>query len=104
VIKAIKLMPDYHCSPLWVTDGAELGYTEPEDLPLGPALRKALWNWAASYDRTLNQEYPPDSGFSSDAEGKEFDREGRRLWRALQQELPNVKVSYYSVRDNKLYQ
>lgn len=103
MIKAIKLMPDYHCSPLWAADGVEVGDMDPHEFPLSPKLKSALWDWATTHDRTLNQEYPPSSGFSSDTEESKFDREGRRLWRALEQELPNVKVSYYRVRDNRLY-
>jgi len=103
VIRAIKLMTDYHCPPLWADDDVEVGPLDHDEFPLSPELKSALWDWAATYDRTLNQENPRDSGFSSDAERSEFDREGRRLWRALQQELPNVVVSYFSVRDYKLH-
>ena len=104
MIKAVKLMPDYHCSPLWAADEVELGCLDPDELPISVALKRALWSWAAAYDRTLNQEYPPDSGFSSRADAQAFQREGARLWNELQRELPATRVSYFDVIDNRLYE
>jgi hypothetical protein len=102
--KVMKLMADYHCFPLWKA-GGEVGNVNPDDLPLTGDLKTALRNWSASYDRTLNQEYPPDSAFASPAEEEAFEVEGRRLWRALQEQLgPDYKVAYQSIRDNRLYE
>ncbi len=102
--KILKLMPDYQCFPLWKT-GGEIGNVDPDDLPLTNDLKVALRNWSACYDRTLNQEYPPDSAFASPAEEEAFEVEGRRLWQTLQEQLgPDYRVVYYSSRDNRLYE
>jgi hypothetical protein len=100
--KVLKLMPDYHCFPLWKT-GGEIGNVDPDDLPLTNDLKAALRAWANAYDNTLNQEYPPDSGFASPAEEEAFEVEGRRLWNVLQAQLgPEYKVAYYSSPEARL--
>ena len=106
----LKLVTDYHCAPLWLDSTSSLwrdtdwvGPIEPEELPLSRELRAALRAWAATYDRTLNDDYPPDSGFASAAEEAAFEAEGRRLWRALRAELgPSWPVAYFSRADGGL--
>src|SRR5262245_5418087 len=97
----IKLMSDYGCFPLWGTE--EIANIDPETLPLSPELRKELRAWADAYDKTLNQEYPSDSGFSNPAEEEAFEVEGRRLWRVLQEKLgQDFRVFYFSNQQNQL--
>ena len=86
--KLIKLMPDYGCSPLWEYAGGDLiDNSDPERLPLTGELKAALGRWASAYDATLNQEYPPDSGFPNPADEDAFEVEGLRLWKELQAKL-----------------
>ncbi len=100
-ITLIKLMPDYHCHPLWQPDSKEYNI-DPDDLPLTNDLKAALRAWANTYDTTLNQEYPPDSGFASPAEEEAFEAEGRRLCGKLQEQFGlEYKVVYLSQRDKK---
>jgi hypothetical protein len=47
----------------------------------------ALQKWALAYDRTLNQEYPPESGFANPAQEQAFVEEGRRLCTELRAQL-----------------
>src|SRR5689334_9545787 len=103
--KLIKLMPEYGCFPLWeYLDGELVDNTNGAALPLTGDLFEALNRWATAYERTLNSEYPPDSGFASPAEEEAFETEGRRLWQQLQTQLgPGYRVSYYSQRDGKLF-
>ena len=97
--RAIKLMADYHCSPIW-EPGADAYNVSLDVLLLPPELRAALRAWADAYDRTLNQDYPPDSGFADAAAEEAFEVEGRRLWQALREALgAGFTVSYYSERD-----
>jgi len=104
VDKVLKLMPDYQCHPLWKA-GGEIGKVSPDELPLANDLRAALRVWASVYDKTLNQEYPPDSGFASRAEEEAFEVEGWRLWRELKTQLgPGYKVVYFSQHDRKLHE
>jgi hypothetical protein len=98
--RELKLMTDYHCFPLWepLEDGTR--NVSPDELPLSSDLREALREWAAAYDRTLNHDYPPLSGFASPAEEGAFEVEGRRLWKELQAQLgPTYRVVYRSDRD-----
>jgi hypothetical protein len=99
VVRSIKLMAEYGGTVLWGVDAADIGAIDPDHLPLTADLKAALRAWADTYDKTLNQEYPPDSGFASPAEEEAFETEGRRLWRDLQAQLgPEYKVVYKSVR------
>jgi hypothetical protein len=92
-------MVDYHCFPLWELLGDGLHNVDPEKLDISTELRVALSNWASSYDRTLNQEYPPDSGFATPTDEEAFEAEGLRLWKQLQAELgADVQVVYRSQR------
>lgn len=102
--KSMKLMADYGCHPLWeYLDGDLVDNPDPDDLPLRDGLKAALHDWAASYDRTLNQEYPPDSSFANPEEEEAFDTEGRRLWDELRAALgPEYRVSYFSNRDGRV--
>ena len=102
--KILRLMADYHCFPLWKPGSGEY-YVGPDGLPLSDGLKATLQTWADVYDRTLNEDYPPDSRFSSPTEEEAFETEGRRLWQALKNELgEGYKVLYYSIRDGKLYE
>ena len=89
----LKLMSDYHCFPLW----AMPGNIDPDDLPLSDELKSALHQWATSYDRTLNHDYPPDSGFADPKDEEAFEVEGVRLGQELQRELGGLyEVVYFS--------
>jgi hypothetical protein len=102
--KTLKLMPDYGCSPLWES-GGEPYNVEPDQLPLTAETKAALRAWADAYDRTLNQDYPPDSGFPTPEDEEAFETEGRQLWKKLQSELgAHYKVVYFSQRDGKCYE
>ena len=94
--KKIKLMPDYHCHPLWLL-GADFDNLAPDKLPLSQATVASLNNWAEKYNATLNEDYPPDSGFASLEDEVIFELEGIILWLQLRQELPvDYEVVYYS--------
>jgi hypothetical protein len=101
--KQMKLMADYGSTPLWeYLDGDLVDIPNPDDLSLTSDLKAALHKWDAAYDRTLCQEYPPDSGFASPAEEEAFETEGRRLWRELQSQLgPGWEVSYHGELDHR---
>lgn len=98
-------MPDYGGTVLWSINPDRVGPIDPKSLSLTRELKSALRAWAEAYDRTLNEEYPPESGFANAAEEEAFEMEGRRLWQELQTELgPEYKVVYFSQRDGRLYE
>ena len=96
-------MPEYGNTVLWWTDPNRGNPIDPDALPLSGELRRSLSRWAECYDRTLNQDYPPDSGFATPEEEEAFEVEGRCLWRELQAQLgPEYKVAYFSIREARL--
>ena len=95
----LKLMSDYHCFPLW----AMPGNVNPDDLPLSDELKSSLHQWATSFDRTLNHDYPPDSGFANPQDEEAFEAEGLRLWQELRRELRDLyEVVYYSQQQSQI--
>ena len=105
MLKRLKLMADYGGTALWGIGAADGGPIDPHELPLTDNLRTAIQRWADAYDRTLNQDYPTDSGFTDPSEQEAFEVEGMRLWRELQAQLePGWSIAYYSDRDGKLHE
>ncbi|MGO4815704.1 hypothetical protein AB4156_40025 [Cupriavidus sp. 2MCAB6] len=86
-MRAIKLMADYQCFPLWEASPGEVGNIDPEGLPIWQDLKTKLANWARQYDETLNMDYPPDSGFENAAVEAQFKQEGYLLADRLRMEL-----------------
>lgn len=92
-MKTIKLMPDYHCYPLWDMTPYKYCDLDPQKLPISRPLQIQLMDWAKVYDETLNIEYPVDSGFSSVDTKNAFEAEGARLANRLRDELgPELTV------------
>lgn len=85
----IKLMPDYHCYPLWGMDDDNWGNIRPSALPISKALAEDLMQWAAEYDATLNGDDPLNSSFSSAQEEWRFKDQGEKLLDRLRLELGN---------------
>jgi hypothetical protein len=79
-------MAEFGTWPVWEPGGDPYA-VDPETLPISRALKDALKTWADAWDRTLDQNYPPDSKFASAPDEETFEREGRRLRAALQGEL-----------------
>lgn len=99
----IKLMADYGGTILWKNDASEVGPIDLDSMPLTEGLKHDLQAWADAYDKTLNQEYPPDSGFPSPAEEAAFEAEGQRLWRELRRELgPEFDVVYFNQQQHRV--
>jgi hypothetical protein len=86
-MRAIKLMPDYQCFPLWEASPGVIGNINPDDLPLSDELKQALSAWADEYDATLNLSDPASSGFSDVEAEKLFRQKGIALGERLRVEL-----------------
>lgn len=86
-MRAIKLMADFQCHPLWEASPGVIGNIYPGDLPISSSLRNRLMAWAATFDATLNMDDPASSGFESDQAAGEFKQEGAALAQQLQDEL-----------------
>lgn len=93
-MRNIKLMADYQCHPLWNMSPGEYGDIDPCELPISKGLQLRLSKWAATFDETLNADYPPNSGFKTEELEREFKREGKRLAESLRNELgPDFSIS-----------
>ena len=89
----IKLWADYGSYPLWAVD--EIDNIAPEELPLSQATIQRLNTWQDTYDKTLNQDYPPLSNFANKQAEIDFNKEGIILWQQLRLELsPDYEVFY----------
>ena len=87
-MRTLKLMPDYDCFPLWEVGSPEhSGDVDPNSLPISPALKTKLLEWARRFDRTLNRSDPVGSGFHDAEEEAQFWREGAALGELLRKEF-----------------
>ena len=101
----LKLMPDYHCWPLWHYSGEDkVGNIDPHTLPLKSATLDRLEKWIQKYDDSLDWDQPNVEkdlplGFWDD-----FEKEGLELWNILIQELKSkFAVVYFSQRFNRVF-
>jgi hypothetical protein len=81
----IKLWSDYGSWPIWDED--DVGAIDPNDLPLCQETIDRLYSWQASYDSTLNHDFPPSSDFLNKDDEENFEQEGISLWKQLRHEL-----------------
>ena len=81
----MKLMSDYHCFPLWDLDQPR--NIDPRLLDITDVLAEDLLRWASECDSTLNEDYPPESGFASDDARERWYVAGRQLAERLASEL-----------------
>ena len=92
-IGRIKLMAEYGTHPIWNEDRPE--NIDPADLPIPVGLAEQIHRWAAKFEETLDDEYPPDSGSASAEDLAEFEAEGRSIVFRMQAELgPDWEVDY----------
>jgi hypothetical protein len=89
----IKLWADYGSYPLWGVD--EIDNIAPEELPLSQETIQRLNAWQDTYDRTLNQDYPPLSDFPNQQAEIDFNQEGISLWKQLLLELASDYEVFY---------
>lgn len=93
----LKVMPDYECFPLW-DEGAlpeNNPNLDPRKLPLSQCLVDDLLAWAGQFDATLKRDDPAASGFSTAAEDRRFQDEGRQLAKRVADELGSSAIVRY---------
>jgi hypothetical protein len=87
----LKLSPEYQSSPLWVSlDGNIYENLSIDTSPFTEALKKRISDWAKSFEDTLNQYYPPDSGFITGKQGEDFEQVGFNIWNDIKQHYSNL--------------
>lgn len=94
----IQLCPDYECHPIWISESSGLSNVDPGVLPIPAHLAERIRAWASKYESTYDRTDPASSGFQAEQEQKEFDIEGREIWRALREALGgDYDIVYFSV-------
>ncbi|CCH48768.1 hypothetical protein [Pseudodesulfovibrio piezophilus] len=92
MIKRIRLALEYGCSPIWIIDeDGDLDTVAIENMNISDSLKKDITIWNDVYHVTFNENYPPDSGFSSNEANvllqEAFKLEGKELFLRLKEEL-----------------
>lgn len=101
----IKVMPDYECFPLWKVGVQSVENVSPNDLPISQELKGMIYDWQYKFDTTLDKNDPLNSGFKSDMEMRDFERDGKKIWELLSKELNGrYIVKYYSIVDGNLHE
>jgi hypothetical protein len=106
-MKIIKIMPEFDMSPLWLKESANRPYENVSinSLDISNSLIARIIEWDSKYQQTFNEDYPPDSGFTSTQEEEKFEECGMTIWQDLKSELSNKTiVIYYSPVRNKLFE
>lgn len=88
-------MADYFCWPLWDIGPTGPDNIDPSTLPLTRGLVEDLEAWAARWDAILNQDYPADSAFPSEADQQDFIMAGHELAVRVAQGLKDRYAVYY---------
>lgn len=78
---AIRLAPEYGCWPTW--NDATGDTLDPAELPIPGALADRILRWDAAFQATLDDAYPPDSRFPTEAAEAAWRAEGNAIFDAL---------------------
>lgn len=75
-----RVAADYNCFAVWAMRRDDRpSNVDPSALGVPGGLVDGLTAWATAYDRTLNEDYPPDSGFESQEAHALFSQWGATL-------------------------
>jgi hypothetical protein len=95
-MKYLKLSPEYECSPLWVSvDGDFYENLNIDASPFNEFLRSKISDWAINFEGTLNQDYPPESGFTTFEDEEKFEQDGVEIWKHI--------LSHYASEYDKVF-
>jgi len=90
-MRNIKFYLEYMAPPFFCGDDEFMGHIEIDELPISVELKNDLTKWDRIFQASLDENHPPDSGFSSEeADDLLFAaiaKEGVCLLKRLRQEL-----------------
>lgn len=103
----LRIEADFGSWPLWETEASDVATNvDPHSLPIPRDLADELEAWGEAYQATLNEDYPPESGFRSEEAATVWLREGSdlavRLARALRGQGYRVEYPYAGVTPSAL--
>ena len=91
----LRLAAEFLCWPLWVEPEDDIAHnTEPASLPISRTLAQAIADWGDAYDLTLDQDYPPWSGFPDEPTAALWLQRGAELACGLEQEIARSGLPY----------
>ena len=98
-MRNLALMAEYDCFAIWDKDAPD--NLNADVLPISESLKTRIHAWETTFDGTQVRDDPDASGFSTESALREFDEEGRKIWKCLIGELGNdYFVRYYSPISN----
>lgn len=96
----LRLVLEYLASPIFCYDVDQMGHLEIDDLEISDDLKRQLKVWDKEFQDTFNDDYPPDSGFSSRQQLQRHIQQGYKLVTKLQLELgESYKINYQPLSD-----
>ena len=81
----LRLVNEYFSPPLFCPDLEKMGHID--DLHISRGLKDELFLWDKEYQASFNDDYPPDSGFSSIEDEIRHKNVGVMLAKKMQKEL-----------------
>jgi hypothetical protein len=90
-MKAVKVMADYDCMPIWAADDGAYGDMPPHILGLSSELEDALLDWQDAFDASLNVRDPANSHWTKERSDAHV-AQGLDLARRVKQERPDLTV------------
>lgn len=90
-MKQLKINVEYQCSPLWIsTDGIYFANLDVHDTDFRTELKQKIISWSESFENTYNDDYPPDSGFSSFELENIFENTGVKIWNEIKSNYSHI--------------
>lgn len=91
----LRLTNEYLAGPIFCPDPEGMGHIDVEDLPISMELKRAISDWDNEYQETFDDDYPPDSGFTSPDLEAAHKKQGVDLAKRLKKELgENYSIEY----------
>jgi len=104
LMTTIKIMSDYHCSPIWIKSPGGFFENVPVDiLEVNENFKSRILEWDSIYQSTLDMDNPSKSDFPSQKDREDFEKIGLELYKELGDLLSkNYVLLYYSVIHHKV--
>jgi hypothetical protein len=82
----------YNAPPFFITDLDQMGYVEISELNISPQVSKKIENWNSEFQKTFDENYPPDSRFLDPELIKQHNARGVEITNLLMHELGDKVV------------
>lgn len=98
-MKLLRLGAVYGAPPVFNPEIDEMGYVDLDDLHLSMNLLARLEKWDSEFQQTFFDDYPPDSGFKTNADLARHNALGAELAELIGKELgPDVLIEFVPLK------